>query len=140
MDLHGATNFTPLGATRYTAYMTDELYSDGSGLVAAGRSAGKSIPPYLIRGVVRDDRNQPVFGAAIIVDRQQIFTDSDGVFVLRKKKGGEYDLKVDLANFLFPEKFDVVSAPAKVKATLAKTGDRPVVVTISRSNKASQPL
>jgi hypothetical protein len=137
MDLHAATNFTPLGGTRYTAYVTDELYSNGTGLIPAGRSAGRSIPPYLIRGVVRDDRNQPVFGAAIIVDRQQIFTDSDGVFVLRKKKGGEYDLKVDLPNFLFPEKFDVVSAPAKIRASLARTGDSPVVVTISRSNKAS---
>ncbi len=79
-----------------------------------------------------DERNQPVFGAALIVDRDQVFTDSDGVFVSRKKKAGEYDLKVDLANFLFPEEFVVVSAPAKVQAAQASAREETVVVRISR--------
>jgi hypothetical protein len=133
MDLHAATNYTPLGQTRYTAYVTDELYSDGTGLVAA-HSAGRSIPRYSIRGVVRDERDQPVFGAALIVDRQQVFTDSDGVFVVREKKGREYDLKVDLANFLFPDRFVVVSAPKQVKARLSDADDT-VTVRIQRASR-----
>jgi hypothetical protein len=137
MDLHAATNYTPLGQTRYTAYVTNELYSDGSGLVAPGRSAGRSIPPYLVRGVVRDERNQPVFGAALIVDRDEVFTDSDGVFVARKKKGGEYDLKVDLANFLFPEEFVVISAPARVQAAAPDVNESTTVVRIRRRSQTS---
>jgi hypothetical protein len=132
MDLHAATNYTPLGQTRYTAYVTNELYSDGSGLVAAGRSAGRSIPPYLVRGVVLDERNQPVFGAALIVDRDQVFTDSDGTFVSRKKKAGEYNLRVDLASFLFPDEYVIVSAPAKVLAAQPSAHEETVVVRISR--------
>ena len=133
MDLHAATNYTPLGQTRYTAYVTDELYSDGAGLVAAGRSAGRSIPPYLIRGEVHDEQNQPVFGAAVLIDRQEIFTDSDGVFELPEKKGGEYDLKVDLANFLFPSKFEIVSAPKRIRATSTNRTDSTALVTLKRS-------
>jgi hypothetical protein len=132
MDLHAATNYTPLGQTRYTTYVTDELYSDGARLVAAGRSAGRSIPPYLIRGVVRDHENQPVFGAAIIVDRQQTFTDSDGVFVVRKKKSGDYELKVDVANFLFPGNVFVISAPEKVRARLSNVADT-VTIRVQRT-------
>jgi hypothetical protein len=135
MDLHAATNYTPLGQTRYTAYVTNEMYSDGTGLVAAGRSAGRSIPPYLVRGVVLDERNQPVFGAALIIDRDQVFTDSDGVFVSRKKKGGEYDLKVDSANFLFPEEFVVVSTPARVQAT--ESDQSIVIVRIKRQSQTT---
>jgi hypothetical protein len=117
VDLHAATSYTPVGQTRHTAYVTDELYSDGTGLVAAGRSVGRSIPPYLVRGVARDDQNQPVFGAAVLIDRQEIFTDSDGVFALPEKKGGEHDFKVDLRSFLFSGEFEVVSAPKRIRAT-----------------------
>jgi hypothetical protein len=130
VELHAATNYTPLGQTRYTGYVTNEIYSDGTGLVTAGRPAGRSIPPYLIRGVVRDERDQPVFGAALLVDREQVFTDSEGVFVSRKKKDGEYDLSVDLANFLFPGEFVVVSAPARVRTTRADMDQTPILVRI----------
>jgi hypothetical protein len=138
MDLHAATNYTPLGQTRYTAYVTDELYSDGNGIAAAGRPGGRAMPPFLIRGIVRDENKQPVFGAAVVVNKQQVFTDTDGVFVLREKKGGEYDFKVDLANFLFPEAYEVVSAPAKVLATLESGAEGPVFVTLRRATVASQ--
>jgi hypothetical protein len=138
MDLHAATNYTPLGQTRYTAYVTNELYSDGTGLIAASRSAGRSIPPYLVRGVVLDERKQPIFGAALIVDRDQVFTDSDGVFISRKKKGGEYDLKVDLANFLIPENFVVISAPARVQTTVSGADEGTIVVRLRRSGTLSQ--
>ena len=133
MDLHVVTDYTPLGQTRYTAYVTNELYSDGKGVVPAGRSAGRSIPLYLIRGVVRDEKDQPVFGAALIVDREQVFTDSDGVFDVRKKKSGDYDLKVDVANFLFPGNFLVISAPERVRARLSGAADT-VTVRIQRSS------
>jgi hypothetical protein len=131
MDFRAATNYTPLGQTRYTAYATNEFYSDGSGLVATRRSAGRSIPRFLISGMVRDENDQPVFGAAVVVDRQQVFTDSDGVFILRRKKGGSCDFKVDLGNFLFPVAFDVVSAPARIRAT-ELTGAT-IVVRLKRS-------
>jgi hypothetical protein len=137
MELHAATNYTPLGQTRYTAYATNELYSDGTGIVVAGQSARRSISPYQVRGLVRDERNQPVFGAALTIGRDQIFTDSDGVFVCRKKKSGEYDLKVDLPSFLFPEEFVVVSAPARVQATRPDGGEDTIVVRIRRSQTAT---
>jgi hypothetical protein len=134
-DLHVATNYTPLGQTRYTAYVTNELYSDGTGLVSAGRPAGRSIPPYLVRGVVLDERSQPVFGAALLVDREQVFTDSEGVFISRKKKDGEHDLRVDLANFLFPGEFVVVSAPARVRTTGPDTNQTTILVRIRRRSE-----
>jgi hypothetical protein len=114
------------------------LYSDGTGLIASNRSAGRSIPPYLVRGVVLDERKQPIFGAALIVDRDQVFTDSDGVFISRKKKGGEYDLKVDLANFLIPENFVVISAPARVQTTVSGAEEGTIVVRLRRSGTLSQ--
>jgi hypothetical protein len=135
MDLHAATNYTPLGQTRYTAYVTNELYSDGTGLVTAGRPAGRSISPYLVRGVVFDEGNQPVFGAALLVGREQVFTDSEGVFVSREKKDGEYDFKVDLANFLFPGQFVVVSAPARVRTTRPDTNQTTIRVRVRRRSE-----
>jgi len=136
MDFHAATNYTPLGQTRYTAYVTNELYSDGTHMVSAGRSAGRAIAPYIIRGVVHDDKSQPVYGAALIVDKQQVFTDSDGAFVVRKKKGGDYDLKVDVANFLFPGDFLVISAPEKVRARLSGAAET-VTVRLQRCGSAN---
>jgi hypothetical protein len=83
---------------------------------------------------VRDEQNQTVFGAAVLVDHQEIFTDSDGIFALPEKKGGEYDFKVDLANFLFPGTFEVVSAPPRIRTTTTDGADHSILVTLRRSS------
>lgn len=131
LEFHATTNYTALGQTRYTAYATAEAYSmdrlDG-GIRSASRRA---IPVYVVRGRVQDTDHKPIFGAAIIIGRRKVFTDEDGVFVLRQKKPGTSSLKVDFSSFLFPGNYQVVSAPAEVRAQ--RTGSiSPAVITLRR--------
>lgn len=116
LELHAATNYTALGQTRYTAYATAETYSTGGPGTPTARSVRRAIGAYMIRGRVQDVNRKPIFGAALIIGRREVFTDANGVFVLRRKRPGEYNLKLDFPSFLFPGDFTVVSAPTKVWA------------------------
>lgn len=116
IGIHAATNYTALGQTRYTAYATSETYSADAPKDPTPRSVRRAIGAYVIRGRVQEVNRKPIFGAALLIGRKEIFTDPDGVFVLRRKKTGELSLKVELHSFLFPGKFSVVSAPTKVRA------------------------
>jgi hypothetical protein len=69
-----------------------------------------------VRGVVRDERGQPVEGAALAIGGEVVFTNSAGEFFVRVRSPRRYDLSVRLEEFLFPGRWDVVSAPAQCRA------------------------
>ena len=62
-----------------------------------------------------DPEGKPIRGAALRVDGEVAFTDSQGEFFVRKRKGGVHRLEVLLDQFLVPGAFEVVSAPSSVK-------------------------
>lgn len=115
IQFNGATNVTPLGEVRYTAYGTGFAYRGLSG--ENGRLArNEGFYENLARGRVVDQAGQPVAGAALLIDHEMVFSNSQGEFFLRRKKAQEYPLEVALDQFILPGRFVVVSAPATLKA------------------------
>jgi hypothetical protein len=63
-----------------------------------------------------EEGGQPVRGAAVKIDGDVVFTDSQGSFLLRRKKPKESELSVAFDQFVLPGNYAVVSAPKMVKA------------------------
>jgi hypothetical protein len=119
IELHGATAVDALGRLRYTSYVDSYLYPGGSG--PNGNGGYRRLPVYVVRGIVVDEHARPVRGAALEIDGQSVFTDSQGFFLLRVKKRKPYPLEVLTDQFMFPGQYEVVSAPASVQAGLDET-------------------
>jgi hypothetical protein len=115
IQLNGATHVTPTGQVKYTASAMAFAYRGLSGEEGRmGRLEG--FFKYVVRGRVVDEAGNPVSGAALLIDREMVFTDSRGDFFLRLRKAQIYSFAVSLGDFMIPERFEVVSAPPNVKA------------------------
>ena len=112
LELTGQSVLSPDGRVRYTAAASDYLYRY-AGLERGGLVQAR-MDKYVVKGVVVDENEQPVPGAALQIDGQMVFTDSDGRFMVRFPKRDPQVFKVLLDDFLTPRFYDVVSAPAKV--------------------------
>jgi hypothetical protein len=114
-SLHGGSFVAPDGSLRYTAdasgIMTRESASGGGSL--QHYSIGHSV----VRGRVVDTKGQPVDGAALLIDKAAIFTDSDGRFFFREPKPHTHTLQVLTEKFLNGGNYEVESAPSSVTAT-----------------------
>jgi hypothetical protein len=105
------------GAVDYSASGSTFLYMGGMGgiqpqMVGTGGSMGR----FVVRGVVRDETGRPVEGAAIGVGSEVVFTNSAGEFFLRVRSPRDYDLSVQLDQFLFPGQWEIVQAPTRCRA------------------------
>ena len=69
----------------------------------------------VVRGRVVDETGDPIFGAALQVDGELLFTDSQGIFLVRRRKAKELRLEVLLDQFMFPGAYTVLSVPHTVK-------------------------
>ena len=63
---------------------------------------GGSMGRYVVRGVVRDERGQPVEGAALEVGGEVVFTNSAGEFFVRTRQPRRYDVAVRLEDSSSP--------------------------------------
>jgi hypothetical protein len=105
------------GSIDYSASGSTFLYMGGLGGIQPQQvGTGGGMGRYVIRGVVRDDGGQPVEGAALDLGGELAFTNSAGEFFVRVRRPTAYDLSVRLEEFLFPGRWEVVSAPARVQA------------------------
>lgn len=113
LEVNGATFVRPDGATKYTVSGSHFFY----GGALAGASPGPlTIPRFIIRGRVVNDEGQPIRGAALRIDGEVVFTDSQGTFFVRKPKPRSYRLTVLLEAFMVPGQFEIVQAPATATA------------------------
>jgi hypothetical protein len=113
--LDAYTNVDPAGKLRYTTYAGDYLYRYEA-LEGGGSFSGKtavSIAKYVIRGKVIDTDGNPVVGAAIHVDGELVFTNSQGEFIARFHKRQPQPVRVSLRDFLTNEFYDVVNSPTE---------------------------
>jgi hypothetical protein len=125
-SLHGGSFVAPDGKLRYTAdasgIMTREFASGGGSLQRY--SIGSSV----VRGRVVDTKGQPVDGAALLIDKAAIFTDSDGRFFFREPKPHTHTLQVLTEKFLNGGGYEVESAPSSVTAT--RDAQRPEILIV----------
>jgi hypothetical protein len=114
-SLDAYTNVDPAGKLRYTTYAGDYLYRyEGlQGGTMYGARSPVSIPKYVIKGRVLDALGKPVAGAAIQIDGELVFTNSEGEFVARFRKKQATRIHVSLRDFLTNEFYDVVHAPTE---------------------------
>ena len=122
IELNGASNVTPLGKTRYTAYATGYTYR-GASPDRGGFAGGGAIYDYVVRGRVVEEGGLPVRGAAVRIDGDLALTDSQGSFLLRRKKPKESELSVALDQFVLPGNYAVLTAPATVKAAREESAE-----------------
>lgn len=127
MEVNGSTDVTPFGQVRYTAYATGFAYR-GVSYPSGGASAGGRIHNFVVRGRVRDAEGQPVRGAALKIDNEVVFTDSQGEFFTRLKKAKDCEIDVLLDQFILPGSFQVLSAPKSVRAAREETAEMYEVV------------
>jgi hypothetical protein len=103
---------SPDGDVKYTFYASQFLYRGESSPAASEQGIYDNV----IRGVVNDGAGNRVSGAALKVDGEIVYTDSQGSFLVRKRKAKEYDFEVLGTEFLTPGVYEVVHAPARVAA------------------------
>jgi hypothetical protein len=122
IEVSGASNVTPLGKIRYTAYATGYTYR-GASQGRGGSVGGGAIYDFVVRGRVVEEGGQPVRGAALKIDDDIVFTDSQGSFLQRRKKQKDGSLSVALDQFILPGNYQVVSAPTTVKAAREESAE-----------------
>jgi hypothetical protein len=114
MEVNAASDVSPLGRVRYTAYATSWAYR-GMSAGAGGSVPSGAFYSYAVRGRVTDAAGEPVRGAALRIDNEIVFTDSQGRFLHRMKKPREAAFRVALDDFMLPGRYVVLSAPSTVK-------------------------
>ena len=116
IQLNMATNVTPLGQVRYTAYASTYAYH-GMGSDSPGASFSGKFFSNVVRGHVLDMQDEPIAGAAVRIGTDVAVSDSEGNFLIRLKKAGALHLQVAFDEFTSPGSYIAISAPSTVKAT-----------------------
>ncbi len=116
---------TPDGSVKYTLAGNQYLYR---GFDGASGSSRPSFSDHLVQGIVTDEKGTPVRGAAIRVDGDLAYTDSDGYFFVRKSKGKVCRIEVATSEFLTPLPHVVVSAPETLGAQPEGRGSGAMIV------------
>jgi hypothetical protein len=114
VQLNMATNVTPLGQIRYTAYASTYAYR-GMGSNTPGASFSGAFFRNVVRGRVVDIQGEPIAGAALRIGSELAVTDSEGNFLIRLKKAGELPLQVAFEEFTAAGSYIAISAPSTVK-------------------------
>jgi hypothetical protein len=114
-QITAASNVAPDGHLRYAFGVSTYLYRI-NGMMTNASADSFSIAKYLVQGVVKDDQDNPVEGAALYVGKQLAYTDSSGRFMARFSKRGPFLLRVAPEEFINDGVYEMVSAPAQVRA------------------------
>jgi len=109
------TTFMPDGSVNYIATAATYLYFGQFGGMQPNL-VQTQLGKFVIKGRVVDEDGQPVDGAAIDFEGDLAFSNPEGQFLLRVGRPRDYRLTVRFEEFLLPGKWQVVAAPATVKA------------------------
>ncbi|HET7903285.1 MAG TPA: hypothetical protein VFM17_01860 [Candidatus Eisenbacteria bacterium] len=115
----------PDGSVKYTLAGNQYLYRGAEG---SSHATKRSLSDHLVHGLVTDEKGEPVRGAAVKVDGEVVYTDSDGYFFVRKPKGRRCAIEVAPGEFLTPLPYVVVSAPEFVESQPEGRGAGAVIV------------
>ncbi|HET9951723.1 MAG TPA: hypothetical protein VFS09_08025 [Candidatus Eisenbacteria bacterium] len=99
---------TPDGQVKYTLGGNQYVYR---GMEGRSSESMPSFSDQMVQGIVTDEKGSPVRGAAIKVDGELVYTDSDGYFFVRKPKGRACKIEVATSEFVTALPYIVVSAP-----------------------------
>jgi hypothetical protein len=77
-----------------------------------------SMPKYIVRGQVTDDKSNPLRGVALRIGKELVYTDEDGMFFVRMNKRGEVPLSLLFDEFIVSGYWEKVVAPDRVLSDL----------------------
>lgn len=130
------SSLDPFGRVTYSASGSTYLYV---GEVPSGlQPIAVRFERYVIRGMVVDERGNPIGGAAIDLGGELAMTNSRGEFFLRVKNKRAVPVKLAFDDFLAVGDFEVVSAPTTVmpeeeeRAGSVRIVVRPLAAAMSR--------
>ena len=109
------TTFMPDGSVNYIATAATYLYFGQFGGVQPNL-VQTQLGKFVIKGRVVDDTGQPIDGAALDFDGEMAFTNPEGQYLVRVGRPRDYRVTIRFDEFLLPGRWEVVSAPASVKA------------------------
>lgn len=122
---HGETIDLSSAGTKWTAAGGTYIQTG----IAIGNTPSRGVSgKYIVRGRVLDQEGKPIEGAAVMVGREELFTNAAGEWMTRTKNSKTVVLGVVLKDFLSGE-FMVTSCP--VEASPSK-GDSEIVITVER--------
>jgi hypothetical protein len=117
LQLHAGTAIGADGKVRHTAWAED-LVIRNAGLSSSIPGATISMPKYIVRGQVTDDKSRPIRGVALKIGKELVYTDEEGMFFVRMNKRSELPLSLMFEEFLAPGYWETVVAPDKVTSDL----------------------
>src|SRR5581483_8153130 len=116
LQVMAVSNIAPDGRMRYSFGASTYLYRLSGMAANALPQQSFSMAKYVVQGIVTDEQGQAVEGAALQIGKETAFSDSSGHFQLRLAKHGPYVLTVVPDEFLTSTTYEVVTAPAQVRA------------------------
>lgn len=116
LQVMAVSNVAPDGHLRYSFGASTYLYRLSGMAGSALPQETFSMAKYVVHGFVKDDLGNPVEGAAVHVGKEVAYSDSTGHFEIRMSKRGPHALAVAPDEFLTNLSYEVVSAPAQVRA------------------------
>jgi hypothetical protein len=117
LQLHAGTAVGADGKVRYTAWAED-LIVRNAGLSSSPQGTMISMPKYIVRGQVTDDKSNPLRGVALRIGKELVYTDEDGMFFVRMNKRGEVPLSLLFDEFIVSGYWEKVVAPDRVLSDL----------------------
>ncbi len=135
ITLHGDSFVDPTGHLRYTVDVRALMWH---GQTSAPLTEHVEMEPAVMRGCVRDTDGQQIEGAALLIDKKLVYTDSTGCFFVREHRPRTHSLTIVLTEFLANGNWHVVSAPSTITSTPAKNKvEIPIVVVLTKVEAAS---
>jgi len=130
VEVHGDTNISPTGQTRYTSYLSTLHYLDSHGSTQGAASPFANLAEYkcVVRGRIADENGEPISGAAAKIDNRMVYTDSEGLFFARFRKCTTYSFRLLPEEFLSPDSFVAARMPKFVRAVPEGTQQETEVV------------
>jgi hypothetical protein len=111
------TTVLPDGSVDYLATASTFLYLGQFGGLQPNAVGGGMRPGrFVLRGRVLDESGLPVEGAAISLNSELAFTNAEGQFLIRVNRLDDYRVQVRPEEFLLPGEWEVLSAPATIRA------------------------
>jgi hypothetical protein len=114
IGLHYDNALDPYGRVRYTAFATG-LALAGQERPAVSPTRALNLGRYVVRGVVQDEKGEPIWGIPIRIKDELIYSDSKGAFFVRLKKRGNYEVTVIPDQALNRARWELVTGPLWVQ-------------------------
>lgn len=131
LNLHGSSFVDATGHLRHTVDASTILSRDQT---ASEASQYASMGNAVMRGCFVDSSGHEIEGAALLIDKKLVYTDSNGCFLVRERRPRTHTLLVVPTEFLASGDWSVVSAPSSITSGQEQgKGDTQIVVVMHRA-------